>query len=339
MKVLCSWFAEESELAIVRDSLPAGTEVVSPAHRPSMSRFEVGHGHIVELARDADAIMGWVCPRSVMVAAERMKALVWMHAGCDELDFELLKGRGVQVANTRGGNATEVAEQAMALMLGIAKRVAERHQWVQEAHWQPIWHPDYIGAPMHGRTLAVVGLGEIGTRVAKRARAFEMRVIGIRRHPERGGDHVDEVQGIGALREVLAEADYVVLAAPITRETDQMFDAGVIAAFKPGAYLINIARGNIIVEQALHEALTDGRIAGYAADVWWNYTESLPASYHYPIPSRTGLHKLPNVLCSGDQASNVAGVTERHVHMAAESLAAFARAEPMPRSIDLDLGY
>ena len=94
-----------------------------------------------------------------------------------------------------------------------------------------------------------------------------------------------------------------------------------------------------MVERALHEALTQGRLAGYASDVWWTYTNSFPATYHFPIPSRTGLHKLANVVASGDQASNVDAVKERILEMGAESLAAFARGEAMPRAIDLDLGY
>ncbi len=163
--------------------------------------------------------------------------------------------------------------------------------------------------------------------------------VGVRRHPERGGEHVDELLGPEGLHEALKAADFTVIATPITTETEGFIDAAALACMKPTAILINIARGNIILEAPLYAALTEGRLAGYGADVWWNYTETFPPTYHFPIPSRTDLHKLPNVIGTGDQASNVDGVTETVIAMGTESLAAFTRGEPMPRAIDLELGY
>ena len=338
MKLLLTFAATGDEVARIRDGMPAGWEVVAPENH-GMTRFEVRHEDVAHLCEGVDAIMAWVVPPRTWDAVPDLKALAWLHAGCDELDFDMLRRRGVAVCNIRGGNAITVAEHAMALMLGLARRVVQRHQWVQEARWQPTWHPDFIGVALEGRRLAIIGLGMIGTAVARRAKAFDMQVSAIRRHPERGGEFVDTVRGPEALHEVLSEADFVVLATPITRETEGFIDAAALARMKAGAFLINVARGNLVVEQALHDALTSSRIRGYAADVWWSYTESLPASYHYPIPSRTGLHRLPNVIASGDQAANVEGVTDRLLDMATESLAAFARGEAMPRGIDLTLGY
>ena len=338
MKLLLTWGATHDEVARVRDGLPSGCSVVAPKSH-GMTRFELSHADVAELCADAEAFMGWVVPPQSWEAAPRLGALAWLHAGCDELDFEMLRRRDIQVCNIRGGNAITVAEQAMTLMLGIARRVAQRHEWVRESRWQQTWHPDFMGVGLEGRTLAIIGLGMIGTAIARRASAFDMRVTAIRRHPERGGEFADSVHGPDALHEVLAEADFAIIATPITGETVGFIDAAALACMKPNAFLINIARGNLIVEQALYDALTESRLRGYAADVWWTYTESLPATYHYPIPSRTGLHKLPNVLASGDQAANVEGVTDRLIDMATESLAAYARGEAMPRAIDLELGY
>ena len=167
MKVLLTWYATEAEIEGVRAELPDGWEVVAPAERPHLSRYEVHDADVADLASGADAIMGWVVPPAAYEAATGLKALIWLHAGCDELDFAMLKRRGIQVANIRGGNGIAVAEHAMALMLGIAKRVAQRNQWVREAHWQPTWNPDYMGTMLEGGTLAVIGLGMIGTAVAK----------------------------------------------------------------------------------------------------------------------------------------------------------------------------
>ena len=338
MKLLLTFAATGAEIDRIRDGMPPGCEVVAPESH-GMTRFEVRHDDVADLCSGVEAIVGWVVPSRTWSAVPDLRALAWLHAGCDELDFDMLRRRDVQVCNVRGGNAITVAEHAMALMLGLARKVVQRHQWVQEARWQPTWHPDFTGVALEGRTLAIVGLGMIGTAVARRAKAFDMRVNAIRRHPERGGDFVDSVCGPDSLHEVLSDADFVVLATPITQETDGFIDEAAIASMKPGAFLINVARGNLVMEQALYDALTSVKIRGYAADVWWSYTESLPASYHYPIPSRTGLHRLPNVIASGDQAANVEGVIERLLDMATESLAAFTRGEAMPRAIDLELGY
>ena len=250
MKLLLTFGATEDEIARVRDGLPAGCTVVAPTTH-GMTRFEVSHADVAELCPEAEAFLGWVVPPESWAAAPRLGALAWLHAGCDELDFDMLGRRAIQVCNIRGANAITVAEQAMTLMLGVARRVAERHQWVQEGHWQPTWHPDYTGVALEGRTLAIIGLGMIGTAIARRAKAFDMRVIGVRRHPERGGEFADSVQGPHALHEVLAEADFVILATPITSETVGFIDAAAIHCMKPSAFLINIARGNLIAEQAL----------------------------------------------------------------------------------------
>ena len=342
MKVVLTWFASEDEVARIRDALPTGTEVFVPAERPHLSRLEVRFDDIAGAIEDADAIMGWVAPPGTFERARRLRALVWCHSGCDELDFSALKARGVRVANVRGANAVSVAEHAMALMLGIAKRLVVKHKAVTEARSEPLGdeRPESVGVVLEGKTLAVIGLGEIGRRIARHAGAFRMRVLGIRRHPGRSQEHVDEIHGPDALHHVLAQADFVVLATPITRETEGFIDEAAIGAMKPGAFLVNPARGNLVDERALHAALTDGRLAGYAADVWWTYENALPATYHFPIPSRTGIQNLPNVLATGSSAGvAIPGVIERVIAMGTESLAAFCRGEPMPRTIDLDLGY
>jgi phosphoglycerate dehydrogenase-like enzyme len=340
MKVALTWYARDDELAPIRAALPAGARVVAPAERPHLSRFETSYEDVAGLAADADALMGWVLPPGTLDAAKRLRALVWLHAGCDELDFGALKRRGVQVANVRGANAIAVAEHAMALLLGLAKKLLVKHQAVLEARWTPGWDPRYAGVLLEGKTLAIVGLGQIGSAVARRAKGFDMRVLAVRRHPARGGTpHVDAVYGREDLHRALSEADATVLAVPITRETVALIDDDAIAAMKPSALLINVARGNLVLERALHAALTEGRLAGYATDVWWHYEHALPATYHFPIPSRTGIQRLPNVLATGNQASHAPEIRARCLAMGTESLVAFARDEPMPRTVDLDLGY
>lgn len=342
MKTVLTFFATDEEISRIRAKLPKDAEVFAPKNRPTLSRLECTLRDLADQLPDADAVMGWVMPKGGFDRAKKLQALVWLHAGCDELDFAMLKQRGIQVANIRGANATSVAEQAMALMLAVAKRVIVNHQSVLEAHWEPQdrLRPEYRGMMLEGKTLAIIGLGSIGVAVAKRARGFDMRVIGLRRHPEKGGDHVDAVYGMQDLHKVLAEADFVVLATPITEETTGFIDADAIAVMKPTAVLVNVARGNLIQEMPLYEALKEGRLAGFASEVWWHYTNSLPATYHYPIPSRTGLQRLPTVVAAGNRAGVASpGTIGRVIELGIENLSAFYRGEPMPRAINLDLGY
>ena len=338
-KVLLTWQATAEEIGRVRQALPAGTEIAAQRIAPTLSRFDATYASLADDARDADAVMGWVLPPGILEIARKLKLISWLHAGCDELDFPALKRRGIRVTNLRGANSTAVVEHAMALLLGCAKRLIMKHRAVVEGTSLPLYQDGIQGLMLEGRTLLVVGLGQIGSGIAKRAKAFDMKVIGIRRNPERGGAHVDSIHGPGELRPLLAVADYVVLALPLTGESDQFLGEAEIAAMQSHAFLINIARGNLVQELPLFQALQEGRIAGYAADVWWNYTNSFPATYHFPVPSRTGLHKLPGVLASGDQAANVEGMAKRNIDRGIQALVEFAGGKPLTGEIDLDLGY
>jgi len=338
-KVLLTWQATAEEIARVRAALPHGVEVAAQRNAPTLSRFDATYASVVDHARDADVIMGWVLPPGIMEIARELKLIVWLHAGCDELDFQTLKRRRIRVANLRGANSTAVVEHAMALLLGCAKRLVMKHRAVVEGTAFPLYQDGVQGLMLEGRTLLVVGLGQIGSGIAKRAKAFDMKVIAIRRHPENGGDDVDSIHGPSDLLSLLPLADYVVLALPLTRESDQFFGEAEISAMQSHAFLINIARGNLVRELPLFQALQKNRIGGYAADVWWTYTNSFPATYHFPVPSRTGLHKLPSVLGSGDQAANVEGIVTRNLDRGIQSLVEFASGKPLTGEIDLDLGY
>jgi phosphoglycerate dehydrogenase-like enzyme len=339
MKVLLTWQAHEDEIERVRAALPVGTEVVAHDEIPSFSRFDASCEGLAEEARDADILMGFCLPPGILDIADRLKLICWMHAGVNRLDAAKLKEKGIRVCNSRGANGTAVAEHAMALMLGSAKRLPMKHRAVHEAEYFPLYEPATRSAMLSGRTLLLVGLGKIGTAIAKFARAFDMNVVAIRRHPERGGEHADRVHAPDELLDLLPEADYVVLATPITGETEHFFGESELAAMKPTAFLINIARGNLTQEVPLYRALTEARIAGYAADVWPDYGMVFPETCYFQCPTRTGYHKLPNVLGTGDQAANAEDVLERHIDQGIESMQQFMRGDPLSWEVDLDLGY
>lgn len=339
MKVLLTWQALDAELEYIRDALPAGVEVVSHPEVPTYSRFDARFDAIAEHARDADILMGFCLPPGTLDVANNLKLICWMHAGVNRLDADTLMSKGIRVCNSRGANGIAVAEHAMALLLGSAKRLVMKHEAVQRAEYFPLYEEGTRSEMLHRRTLLVVGLGKIGGAIARFARAFDMHVLGVRRHPDRGGENVDSVHGPAELPELLPQADYVVLATPITRETEYFFGARELAAMKPSAFLLNIARGNLTEEVPLQRALVNGDIAGYAADVWPDYGMVFPETCYFQCPTRTGYHKLPNVLATGDQAANASDVLQHHIDQGIESMRQFIRGEALDWEVDLELGY
>lgn len=338
-KVLATWYATAEELATIEAAVGDGVEVAAPTGHVGLSRYECSLESIVEHLQDADAIIGWVLPGGALSRAGSVRLLCWLHAGIDELDQPQLARLGVQVCNVRGANAPAVAEHAVALLLASAKRVPIKHQAVREGRRMALWEPESQGSMLAGHTVTIVGLGSVGAAIAQRLSGFEMRVIGIRRDPSKACEHVDVVHGPQRLLESLGESDYVILALPITETSRGMLGAKELAAFKPGALLVNIARGNLVDEGALGAALDAGILGGYACDVWWNYTEAFPASYHFPTPSRTGLHMRDSVVGSGDQANNAEGVRERDIDFGATSLRQFQEGQELTLAVDLERGY
>ncbi|WP_246707508.1 NAD(P)-dependent oxidoreductase [Mesorhizobium sp. NZP2077] len=190
---------------------------------------------------------------------------------------------------------------------------------------------------LSGRRLAVVGVGEIGASVAKRAKAFDMEVIGVRRHKERPVEYVDHMYGPADLTAILPDCDYVVLATPQTEETQELFGAEEISAMKKGAYLINVGRGGLIKERPLYDALVSEHLGGFATDVWWKYEYG--AAFPNGWGSRLNIQKLPNVVLSWHEAHNADDVLERNLELGTQNLRQFLAGQPVCREINLELGY
>lgn len=341
MKLLLTWAASPDEVNRIRRHVPENVDLVMTPERPYMGRYECNLDDMVGSARDIDVIMGWVpIPREVLESARNLKFIAFLHAGCDQLDFPALRSRGIKVSNVSGAMEVAVAEHAFALVLALAKRLIENHRAVVETRWQPLWEPDCASVELAGKTMAIVGLGTIGEEVAKRAKAFGMRVLGVKRDPTRHAGTADEVFSSEKLGSVLPQADFVVLTVPITSETRRLIGEGELRAMRSTAYLINVSRGGIVHEGPLARALSEDWIAGYASDVWWEYPDAMPPSYHFSVPSRYGVHRMPNVVATGDRATGgVLAVKDRMIDLGAESVGAFVRGEVPPRLIDLELEY
>ena len=200
--------------------------------------------------------------------AGKLRFIQAIGAGTDQFPLEELKKRGIRLASARGVNYRAVAEHAMALILALSRRLPEARDNQAKRVWRGMIgdlsrREDEVG----GKTLLLVGLGQIGGRLAELAKAFDMRVVGLRRDPAAGCGAADAVHAMGEFKPLLPEADFAALACPLTKETEKLVDAAAFARMKPSAYLINVARGRVVDEAALVEALATRRIAGAGIDV------------------------------------------------------------------------
>src|SRR5262249_13712194 len=189
-------------------------------------------------------------------------------AGTDQFPREELARRNIRLASAHGVNYRAVSEHAMALILALSRRLPEARDNQAKRVWRgmigdPLQREDELG----GKTLLIVGLGQIGGRLAQLAKAFDMRVTGLRRDPAAGRGAADAVHTVSELKSLLPEADFVALTCPLTRETENLINAEALRRMNPSAYLINVARGRVVDEVALVGALATRRIAGAGIDV------------------------------------------------------------------------
>jgi phosphoglycerate dehydrogenase-like enzyme len=237
----------------------------------------------------------------------------------------------VAITNASGVHAPNIAEQVMAYMLAFSRHLPRylRHQLADRWQRDVRSREDASFVELDGATLLVVGLGHIGEALAHRARAFGMRVEGIRHAAAPPTADVVKIVGLDALDEVLPHADHVCLALPLSAATRHLFDAARFARMKPGAHLYNIARGGLVDEPALIEALQRGHLGGAGLDVF----------EEEPLPASSPLWQLPNVILT----PHVAGVTSRYFDrfapLLAENLGRWLDGRPLKNRYDPTRGY
>ena len=231
--------------------------------------------------------------------ADRLRFIQSIGAGTDQFPRDELAKRGIRLASAQGVNARAVAEHAMALILALSRRLPEARDNQTKRVWRgmigdPAEREDELG----GKTLLIVGLGDIGGRLARLAKAFDMHVIGLRRDVAAGSGAADAVHKMAELRSLSGEADFVALTCPLTKETENLIDAQAFARMKPSAHLVNVARGRVVDEGALIEAVAARRIAGAGIDV----------TAEEPLAPSSPLWGMPQVLIT----PHTAGETRRY---------------------------
>ncbi|WP_254862438.1 D-2-hydroxyacid dehydrogenase [Halovivax gelatinilyticus] len=275
-------------LAVRLEELEGATVTVAETPEASISGIETATAALTPSLPDE-----WL---------DRAQNLQWAQAstaGYDHYDLDALENAGIILTNATGVHGQPMAEWALGAMLGIERGLFEARDRQRESLWLR-----ESGGELASKTVGIVGLGAIGGRTAELASAIGCRVIGTKRDPSTAPDAVDEVYPADELDSVLSRVDYLVLACPLTDETRGLIDREALRTMPRDAVVVNVARGDVVVEEALVESLQQGRISGAALDVF--STE--------PLPADSPLWNLPNVLVT----PHVSGSTPHYYDRIAE---------------------
>lgn len=264
-------------------------------HVHAWNRDEL-HKHV----GDADVlVISGLWNNDLFDKAKSLKFIQSIGAGTDQFARDQLTARNIRLASASGVNMRAVSEHAMSLILAMARRLPEARDNQHKKVWRGMIseiakREDELG----GKTLIVIGLGAIGGRLAQLAKAFGMKVIGLKRDPSKGGKEANSVHSISELKKLLPQADFVALTCPLTPETEKLINADALSAMKPSAYLVNAARGKCVDEQALIVALQKKQIAGAALDV----------TVEEPLGANSPLWTMDNVFIT----PHTAGETQKY---------------------------
>lgn len=299
-------------------------------------------------------LRGWLSSEAFDRLLARAPRLRWVHSATSGVERALTpsaRDRSLTVTNARGVFTRPIAEHVLMLILAISRRLPQLLELQRERTWQPLQ-----GLELREMTIGIVGYGSIGRAVASLAGAFGARVIALRRHPDREnhgnsgstsriglrGADIDDLSdafpfipspmrivGPDGLHELLGASDIVVLAAPLTSTTENMIDRAAIAAMGKEAWIINVARGRLIDDEALIEALREHRIGGAALD----------AFRQEPLPPTSPFYDLSNVIVTPHTAWSSARVLDRSIDLFCENLRRYSAGEGLRNVVDPGAGY
>jgi phosphoglycerate dehydrogenase-like enzyme len=275
----------------------------------------------------ADATIG-VCSAEVLAQAKQLQWIQWPAAGVERcVQQPLMRERHLLLTNLQRTMGPSMAEHVLGMMLMLSRHLDYFLKEQQQAHWVKDDAPHL--ADLEGKTVLVVGLGGIGTEVARRAHAFGMRVIATRASGRTGPDYVSYVGLPDEMLKLAKDADFVVNCAPLTPQTTGIFNREFFAGMKPGAYFISVGRGRSTVTADLIAALNTGRLAGAGLDV----------VDPEPLPSDSALWRLPNLIITPHVSADTPLAEEQRTAVLRENLRRYVAGEPMLSVVDVERGY
>jgi phosphoglycerate dehydrogenase-like enzyme len=308
-------------------SFPASLE--QPVRRHLTTPCEIvvaSEADILPMLPEIDVLVTMGLTAEMARAATRVKLVQVPGAGVDRID-RLALPAGALLANTCG-HQTAIAEYVIGAMLALTREFSRLDQALRRGDWQSQWAVGTVPPPvwpeLAGRTIGILGYGRIGQNIARRAHAFDMQVCAIRR--DVGQSMEDDLALLGGpdiLDKVLGRSDYVVVSMPANPETIGWIGEAQLRLMKPSAFLINVARAEIVDEDALYQALVRRAIAGAALDVWYRY----PREPGLAAPATRPFHELPNVLMTPHVSGWTDGMLEARAKLIAENIRRIASGE------------
>jgi phosphoglycerate dehydrogenase-like enzyme len=297
----------------VRARLEVPCEIILGDEREILSRLA-----------DIDVLVGMAFTREMAAAAPRLRLVQVPGAGLDRIDRGALRPE-TALANAYGHDIG-IAEYVIGAMLALARDFVRLDANLRRGQWDSVWSGTSVPLwpELAGKTLGILGYGRIGQAVARRALAFDMEVLAIRRDPAWPDPNaLGFVCGPEALEEVLGRSDYLAVTLALTRDTRGLLDAGRLGLMKPTAALINVARAEIVDEDALYAALSEGGLRAAALDVWYCY----PSGGAPTHPGHRPFHTLPNVLMTPHVSGWTEGMMESRAAVIAENIHRIVRGE------------
>lgn len=280
---------------------------------------------------DTNILVGWSLKPEQFRAARKLQ---WIHAtaaGVNQLMYPELRSSNVVLTNARGVHAVPMAEHVVGMLIALARRFPSAFRHQVKSHWaqQEIWDEPLRPRELMGQVLLMVGFGAIGREVSQRLRPFGVRIWAVTRSGKANSELVERALPASRLNEVLHEADFVILAAPDTPETRHMIAAPQLAQMKPTAFLINVARGELVDEAALAEALQRRTIAGAALDV----------AQQEPLPPSSPLWSLDNVFITPHISAVSEFLWDRQTELLLDNLDRWFSDRELLNRVDLQRGY
>ena len=283
---------------------------------------------------DVEVLLRGPLPRGIFDRLlARCPRLTWVHsatAGVERVLTPAALERRLAITNARGVFSEPIAEYVLMMMLAVSRRLPQLLELQRERTWQPL-----EATQLSDRTVGVVGLGSIGGRVAELAHAFGCRVLATRRATggqaakESSTAGVDQLLPPDELPALLAQSDFVVLALPLTRQTESLINSAMLAHVKPGAWLINVARGRLVDEGALVRALREGPLGGAVLDTFRDE----------PLPPESVFYELPNVIVTPHTSWSSGRVLDRSIDLFCANLERFRQGQPLENLVDPGAGY
>ncbi len=287
-------------------------------------KTDIGHDELVKIIPEYDALIvrsRTKVTKDVIEAGKKLKIIGRAGVGVDNIDLKTATERGIVVVNAPGGNTISAAELTLGLLFAVARKIPQADKSVKEGKWE---RKKFMGVELRGKTIGIIGLGRIGYEVAKRVRALEMNILAYDPYVSE-----ERAKSVGAklvsLEELLRNSDFITIHVPKTKETENLISEREFEMMKDGVYIINAARGGIVNEKALYEAIIKGKVAGAALDVY----EKEPPDPNNPLLKLDNVVTTPHIGASTKEAQLSVGM------IIAEEIINFAKGLPVKNAVNL----